>query len=707
MTTFAAITLTAPLMLLGMTGVALPIAAHLLQRRATRQIVFPTVRLLHDALGGRARLSRLRRLLLLSLRCMGMALLVAAFAQPVWFRPGTPPPTPRESVGLVLVLDNSASSGQTLGGVSLLHALRAAARRALSELQADTDVANFILASPTPQAVFPQLSRNLDALQQELDSLIPAWTRADLAGAIALAGEQLQHHPGPRRIVVLSDMQASDWAELAHPQPLPASVALSVLPVGAGQAANLALAAPRAMLAAQPVAGQPLPLAVRLTNHAPAAAVTQIQLQLDGQPAAFENVSLDAGASRDIAFEVKLPAPGWHTAVFTLPPDNLQADNTAYLALRAMGRLGVTLVSDDDSDQPGSGAYFLTRALTPQPESSDLALRFLHGSQLDDAALAQTQILFMDRVEPLSAAALAGVVDFVRRGGALAIFCGPDQNPATLQALQGALENSGGLPWLPASAFPHELPQAGQSIRDGVWDAPLLRDFDERSRLALAQVRFSRAWPVKNLRPDAAVLLRLPGGEPALAMRQIGYGRLLLANFSPAASASDLGKHGIFVALMQSLVENLRPRQDNSAQTLAGQALHFPLDSPGSAADAWAVLAPDGRRLPVLLSAAGPLLTASLPRAEKPGVYRLVRGEEVRSALAVNLDPRESDLRRADAAAVAATFKRGQTAADVIAAGSRDTDALQLRGKPLWPWLVMAAMAALGVELLLLAWWKE
>src|SRR5262245_26528145 len=111
------ITLVSPMMLLGLSGLALPIMAHLLQRRASRRIVFPTVRLMREAAAGRSRLSALRRLLLLALRCLGVALLVLAFTQPVWSRRGATPPAENQGVGLVLVIDNSASAGRLSAGV--------------------------------------------------------------------------------------------------------------------------------------------------------------------------------------------------------------------------------------------------------------------------------------------------------------------------------------------------------------------------------------------------------------------------------------------------------------------------------------------------------------------------------------------------------------------------------------------------------------
>ena len=91
---FAALSFTTPLMLAGTAAVGVPILAHLLNRRTRRRIVFPTVRLLVQSSASQSRLFRLRRWILLVLRCLAVALLAWAFSRPVWLERGVPSVAP-------------------------------------------------------------------------------------------------------------------------------------------------------------------------------------------------------------------------------------------------------------------------------------------------------------------------------------------------------------------------------------------------------------------------------------------------------------------------------------------------------------------------------------------------------------------------------------------------------------------------------------
>ena len=82
MTTLAFISLGAPAMLAGIAAVALPIAAHLMSRRTRQRLIFPTIRLLAESKATQSSLYRIRRWVLLILRCLAVVLVAMAFAMP-------------------------------------------------------------------------------------------------------------------------------------------------------------------------------------------------------------------------------------------------------------------------------------------------------------------------------------------------------------------------------------------------------------------------------------------------------------------------------------------------------------------------------------------------------------------------------------------------------------------------------------------------
>src|SRR5512139_1017222 len=83
-----ALRLLAPLNLLAALAVAVPIAIHLLQRRREATVDFPAVRFLLLAQRRAARHLRVRRLLLLLVRCLAVLCFALLLARPVVQAPG-------------------------------------------------------------------------------------------------------------------------------------------------------------------------------------------------------------------------------------------------------------------------------------------------------------------------------------------------------------------------------------------------------------------------------------------------------------------------------------------------------------------------------------------------------------------------------------------------------------------------------------------
>ena len=73
-----------PLFLAGLTALAIPVLIHLINREKKVVVQFPSLMFLHKIPYKSVRRQKIRHLLLLILRCLALALFVAAFARP-WF----------------------------------------------------------------------------------------------------------------------------------------------------------------------------------------------------------------------------------------------------------------------------------------------------------------------------------------------------------------------------------------------------------------------------------------------------------------------------------------------------------------------------------------------------------------------------------------------------------------------------------------------
>src|ERR1043165_8223334 len=100
-----------PAFLVGAAALAIPIIIHLIKREKRVVVEFPSLMFLHKIPYRSVRRQKLRHLLLLAMRCLALALFVAAFARP-WFdrskHAGAASSGARE---VVILVDRSYSMG--------------------------------------------------------------------------------------------------------------------------------------------------------------------------------------------------------------------------------------------------------------------------------------------------------------------------------------------------------------------------------------------------------------------------------------------------------------------------------------------------------------------------------------------------------------------------------------------------------------------
>ena len=627
------------------------------------------------------------------------------------FQRAAKPVAPGKGASVVLLLDVSASSAQQSEGISVISSMQAMAGRTLNSLQHGSDKVNIVYASAKPKKAFPEVSNNFTAVRQELRHVEPTQERADLAEAVALAGQLLHDQGGQRRLVILSDMQRTNWSDVTLQEQagtlLPKGTQVTVLPVSGGKVANTALSEPRAF-PVQPIVGQPLQLVVHVVNYAETERTVKVSSTVDGRAAGSQEVTLKPWEGADISFETRLAEAGQHEVVFFTPNDSLATDNQAYLVVQSVQRVPVVVVGDDNPNEPGTATYFLVRALGPRGDAVDnLDVRHLSSADLNYGRISDAEAVFVSYVGRLGAEALKALHLYANQGGGVVFFCGQGPVNENLLAFSSLAKHEELLPWAPGTA--RDLTASGEflQISEGKWNSQLLSDFDEQSRYALSQIRFSRVWGAGRLKPSAVSLLTFSDGTPAVAAQHVGSGRMVVCNFSPSLVCSDLGKYGSFVALTHCLTHFVRPRKDWRGQATVGKSFTFAAGA-GTEGNLQKVkvIGPDTRDCQAKLSGDSHNLLVHLDHPTLPGFYKLISDSGPLSTAAVNCDPRESDLRTIDEKLVREHLRNENLGLEVRGL-EQEGPILNVRGRPLWPNFLAAAMAVLALEMILLAVWKR
>ncbi len=665
-----------PWLLAGLAAVGLPVLIHYLTRARPRRVPFPPFKFLIEACAGQQALNRLRTFVLLTVRSLAVLALVLWFARP-FLKPSGAAANPKAAERVVLVLDASLSMRGVQGGVPLFARAKAEAADVLRGLESQTEAA-VVLAGATPRPLLPALSRNIPALHDALVTTEPTFEFGDFQAALVTAKNLLG---GGGTIYVFSDFQKSNW-EAARD--LPAGVLCRLRPVAAEPINNVALVQAR-LVPEEPVTGETAEVICTVFNCTPRPREETVRLQL-GEFMQERRVMVPAFATADSAFNVMFANDGSFTGKAWLEADDLQEDNTRFLAVTVHKALQILLLGDADSGDSRSAAFFVSHALVPSTEAAPgLNIVRRHSQDTDRGILETADIFILVSPATLTGEAADVVNRRVHEGARLfAVLDGP-----TAPALIPPGINP------PFQLLRAVMSEDGESVTPGP-----LKLFSEGEASDWSTAHFFRHYQNRVLEGRSnEILLSYADGSAALTLSSIGKGAAAFANLPLTPDGGNFIGSPMFPATFHELLRVLRRSSETRTVT---PGIAWMLETPSKSEAALRVLDPEGKPIETQVIASGRVSRFSMPPAKTPGLYLVKQGDTLLSAQAVNVDTRESDTRPLPLE----DLKAGPGAAISIARGEED---LVLAGKarPLWPQLALAVMALLALEMVLLAAWRR
>jgi hypothetical protein len=301
-----------PLWLWALPLAAVPLILHLVARRQPPTVPFPAVRYLQQVTRDHRRRLKLQHWLLLLVRTLLMLALLLAAAGPTLARDGLVGHAP---AAMVLVLDNSPSSGAVTDGTPMLDRLRQAAGAVLDKATAE-DALWLVTADGLARRA------PVEVLRATIDTLTPSEVRLDLGEAIAQARDILATESRPAEVVVLSDLQQSALSGAAIDMPVVVGVPTVVPPPNLGIASLDPGPQPwspgdhRVRVRLFGDSGRASPMAVRLDNRADRPRLATVGPVIEAV--------LTAGL------------PGWWPVVAELDPDEFRADDHRSALVRVL-----------------------------------------------------------------------------------------------------------------------------------------------------------------------------------------------------------------------------------------------------------------------------------------------------------------------------------------------------------------------------------
>lgn len=607
--------LLSPWFLAGGLAIGLPLWLHLMRRANPDRLPFSSLMFFQKRTETSVRERRLRYKALLALRLALLLLLALAFAKPIWVRPPTAfgADIPRLHV---IAVDTSLSMGYA---DRWTRAVQVAERLvdALGEADRALVLANGpsvrVLNAPTPDR---------SALRRALAGLEPTDARNNFGDAIEAVRNLVAEEQSPVTVHLVSDLQQSAMPERFQDLVLPGGAALEVHDVAGEERDNWTI---ESVSGASRIYGREAArIEATVASFAEGDAEKTVTLRIDGAPVGSERKTIPAGGRTTFSFEVGEAPRGFSRAEFELAPaDGLPRDDLRRAALDNTDPEPVLFVSGDARRR--DLLYF--RTALGASESARFALESATPAAAARLNPGRFALVVLSDVPALPSAFASRLQAWIRNGGAAFVALGPNAALARRVALTGHAVDQplaselGGVPFQVAGEADaaHPVVSAAEGMRP---------------------VKFYLYARVRA-EPGDHVALRLGNGDPLLVDHRIGKGRALLFA-SPLDNVwNDLPLTAVFVPFVAEAARYLGGVDSARGEAVLGEVLE--LGRRRGDSGSLQVAAPSGEQVLTLAEA----VNRDVLALEALGFYEILGGRQP-ELVAVNPDPRESDLRQVD-----------------------------------------------------------
>lgn len=638
-----------PMFLLAGAAVALPVLLHLLRRNPREPRGFPTLRFLKSVSVRETKRHMLRRWIVMALRCLVLLLLAAAFARPYF-----PRFTTDKGRVVVIAIDNSMSM-RVAGRWERLRDW-AIERAGKGE---PGDRIGLLMMNPQP-AWLKNPNTDWDGTLLALREMKPGFTSTRYAPPLVLAADTLSRMPAKKKeLIWMADQQLAGWKGADFSKKLPDGVSVKFpdpLPAPRHQAA----------------------ISTAEWDNTPGSRGVTVSIRSDSEAPDVRKLTLLSGSRTITSMSVDL-APG-AVSRFSLPakeedesssvplrvemdPDDLPADDVAYLVRSETGKLAVML--DEMPDGEGKTDY-LGIALESSLHHPTHPVSTAPPPQ---NAWPVTSVAVLRNPDSFRNPALRNLDQFLNRGGKAMIFL----DGSTVQR-----------DWLRGKHVEIAGRDSVESLRDWADEHPLIAPFAKRSLLPLLDLKFSKPCSLNG--STIVPLASWSDHSPGIAEMRVESGKVVLFGFEPSRESTTWPLRPSFTPFLHHAVVALGQTNAPAKTWKVGESI--PLDGAGT----W-------KAVDVQAGAPDQKVNCSV-KPMAPGIYQFLNGSK-KELFAVNITPEESDLQ---------PWTEGHPWLDMVSPRSDPEQTIvrkplapeeSERQSPLWWWLLAAAILALLAEMAL------
>ncbi len=669
-----------PAFLFALLFLAIPILIHLFNFRRYQKVYFSNVQFLKEIQEQQSSRKNLKERLILAARMLAITFLVFAFAKP--YIPGQNAANAGKQQGVSIFVDNSYSM-QTLNSEGTL--LDEAKRRAKEIAQAYNINDRFQLLTQDFEGKHQRLLSR-DEFNDAVDAVKISPQSRNLQQIISRQQSLLTTQmAGIKSVYIISDFQ-KNMAPL-QPVKTDTGINISLVQLKASKLPNIAVDSVQ-LLSAIHRPGESEKAVVRLHNYADETAEKiPLKLLINGQQKALGSYTVDPRSVQYDTLAFSGLQVGWQRAQITLQDNPVTFDNQFYFAFNVKQQMPVLLI-DGGIVNPYLKAVFAADPFFAPNRVPD--------GNVDYASLNTYPLIVVSDVNAVSTGLSQQLKTYVAKGGTLVVFPSIE---ADLTSYRSFLEPMHAA-W-PEKLITGNVKVDGLNLQNAVFKS-IFESFPQNPDLPVVKKYYTLSQ-APGSRPEN--LMTMPGRQSFWTGFASGKGKVYVSAVALNDDFSNLPRHALFVPIMfriallsghdQPLFYTLGKDEAIEIppiQTNDKQILKLVKNSQS--------IIPDTRQLE------GSTLLFVADQLHDTGLYDLEKQDSTVAVIAFNDNRSESDLSYLSIAELGKLVPRAGAVLEGGKASLKGAVTETNFGLQLWKLCIILALICLGMEILLIRYFK-
>ena len=692
-----------PAFLLALLTVAVPLLIYLLNIRKPKRVRFSTLAFFDSLKTTALKRIRIKRWLLLLIRCLAILALVIAVS-----RPFLPPEygwaSNNQPKAIGIVIDNSPTMNRVDRNGPYLEQAKNAVRDILS-ISGDDD--RILLDVTNGGALnIPLISKR--AALNRLEDIEIANSGNYLSGRLRSVTERIKEADEPNKILYfITDGQESQFNEMDGDDPAFDDINMQVLRVGNGDALNVAFENVSIEYGGVTQTGN-LQLRANLVNAGNQPATNHfINLYQNGEMITQQAFDLDVGQNIEFLFDIPTSEQDSIRAELLIEGDELSLDNHYFAAIELPDEKNV-LVFNEQPETADFQSYLVPMLEIASDESERLNVEFENVNSFQISELNQYDAIVLDGIRNIPDYLSESIIDHVQTGAGLLFMPAANGDINSYNRLlnfseSGSYANVIGSYGSFESVDRMAEPTEGHPIMDQIFEKPE----DEEIRLDVPDLFFYYQIDIGN-QASGLPILETRTGNPLLVENRVGSGKIIYSAVGSDPGWSNFPVKPFFAPLFYRSLNYLVQGRE---ATLEAYELGSPFQTTLPAGSESVQLLKDGETILPGVRQTFEGVQVTYPAVEwEPGWFRLQTNSQTK-LFSVNQNAMESNLNSLTEERIAEKMESLFSSVSIVEIGSDHSELeseLELAsfGREIWYWFVIIAIILLLLELLVSRYYK-